>query len=251
MDWEAPAIVLDARPYGESAAIVTVLAEAHGLYRGLARGGASRTQTSLWQQGNLIRARWVARLEDQLGTLSAELVHPSAALAMQDGLTLATLAAACAVAADALPERIPHPAIGRDLMALAHALSTATAGPADLIRWEAALLADLGFGLDLAACALTGMTEDLAYVSPRTGRAVSRAAAGTWSARLLPLPGLLADPADPGDPAAWRDGLRLTGHFLARDAFGQRHRGVPQPRLMLYDRVAALAAAQESLSNAR
>ncbi|HET6183305.1 MAG TPA: DNA repair protein RecO [Acetobacteraceae bacterium] len=251
MDWDAPAIVLDARAYGEGGAIATVFTEANGVFRGLARGGFSRAQSAIWQPGNLVRARWMARLEEQLGVLSAELVHPAAALVMGNGLALAALAASCAVAADALPERAPHPALFRHLAALVAALADSTAGIADLIRWEAALLGDLGFGLDLAACALTGATEELAFVSPRTGRAVARAAAGVWESRLLRLPPLLSDPEDPGTPADWRDGLRLTGHFLARDAFGQRHRGVPQARLMLYDRVAALAAAEESLANAR
>lgn len=252
MDWDAPAIVLEARTYGEAGAIATVFTEEHGVFRGLARGGASRAQAPLWQSGNLVRARWVARLEDQLGAVSAELVHPTAALVMENGLALGTLASACAVAAGALPERIAHPPVFRDLVALAAALSAGTAGPADLIRWEAALLRDLGFGLDLTSCALTGATDDLAYVSPRTGRAVARAAAGVWASRLLPFPALLASPDDAGDPASWLDGLRLTGHFLTRDAFGQRHRGLPQARLMLYDRVAALAvAAEESTPNAR
>ena len=110
----------------------------------------------------------------------------------------------------------------------------------DLIRWELTLLADLGYGLDLSACAVTGESTGLAYVSPRTGRAVTAAGAGEWTERLLPLPGFLTGQASP-DAAGWRDGLRLTGHFLARDAFGHHHRPLPQARVMLYDRVSALA----------
>ena len=110
----------------------------------------------------------------------------------------------------------------------------------DLIRWEAMLLADLGYGLDLGSCAVTGEEVGLAWVSPRTGRAVSEAAAGEWRARLLRLPSFLAG-GNAAEPADWRDGLRLTGHFLARDAFGQQHRPLPSARQMLYDRVAALA----------
>jgi DNA repair protein RecO (recombination protein O) len=250
MEWDAPSIVLDARPYGEADVVATVLTERQGVVRGLAHGGASRRHAGLWQQGNLVRARWAARLEDQLGSISAELVHPGAALAMGDSLALAALAASCATAAQALPERIAHPAVFRDLIGLIAGLSNATAGIADFIRWEAVLLRDLGFGLDLASCALTGATEGLAFVSPRTGRAVTRAAAGEWESRLLPLPALLTNAEDAGTPADWRDGLRLTGHFLARDAFGQRHRGLPRPRLMLYDRVAALAATEELTKNA-
>ena len=111
MDWDAPAVVLDARPFGEGDAIATVMTEPHGLHRGLARGGAARGQGAVWQSGNLVQARWVARLADQLGSFSAELIHPAAALAMDDPLALGVLTAACAVAAGALPEREPHPRV--------------------------------------------------------------------------------------------------------------------------------------------
>jgi DNA repair protein RecO (recombination protein O) len=115
---------------------------------------------------------------------------------------------------------------------------------ADLVRWETVLLADLGYGLDLSSCAVTGDTTGLAYVSPKTGRAVSAAAAGIWTNRLLPLPAFLLTEAA-ATAEDWRDGLRLTAHFLARDAFGHQHRPLPASRQMLYDRVAALAAESE------
>ena len=241
MEWEAAAVVLDTRPYGEAGARITLLTEAHGAYRGLARGGGSRAQASLWQTGNLVQARWVARLADQLGSLTAELVHPAAALAMDDPIALAMLASACAVAEGALPEREPHPGVFAGLVDLIAGLSAGAASLPSLVRWEATLLAELGYGLDLGACAVTGSIAELAFVSPRTGRAVSRAAAGIWEHRLLPLPGCLGGASESG-PADWRDGLRLTGHFLARDAFGQQHRPVPAARHMLYDRVLGLAA---------
>ena len=117
---------------------------------------------------------------------------------------------------------------------------------ADLVRWETILLADLGYGLDLTRCAVTGDTVGLAFVSPKTGRAVTAAAAGEWTSRLLPLPAFLVG-GDEATAADWRDGLRLTGHFLARDAFGLQHRPLPLARQMLYDRVAALAAESEQL----
>jgi len=245
MDWEAPAIVLDARPYGEGDAVAGVMTEAHGLHRGLARGGASRAGAAIWQAGNLVQARWVARLAEQLGSFSAELVHPGAALAMDDPLTLAMLSAACAVAEGALPEREPHPRVFHGLLQFIARLSQGPVMLAELVRWETLLLADLGYGLDLTACAVTGATVGLAYVSPRTGRAVTAAAAGTWAARLLPLPGFLAG-ANTSAAADWRHGLALTGHFLARDAFGHHHRPLPAARRMLYDRVATLAAESET-----
>ena len=242
MEWEGPAVVLAARPQSEGNAVVTVLTEAQGSHRGLARGGNSRSQASLWLPGNLVQARWVARLQEQLGSLTAELVHPGAALAMDDPLTLAILSAACAVAEGALPEREPHPRVFAGLVQLIAGLSRGEDALTEFVRWEASLLADLGYGMDLSACAVTGEVAGLAWVSPRTGRAVSDDAAGEWRARLLRLPGFLAG-ANSAGPEDWRDGLKLTGHFLERDAFGHHHRPVPPARHMLYDRVLALATA--------
>lgn len=242
MEWQAPAVVLDARPLGESGAVVTLMTEEHGRHAGLAKGGASRAQAPIWQPGNLVEARWVARLPDQLGAVSGELVHAAAALAMEDPLALAVLRAATSVAEAALPEREPHPRSFRGLVALVATLARgADQAVPELIRWEAELLADLGYGLDLSRCAVTGTREDLAYVSPRSGRAVSAGAAGEWRDRLLPLPTFLLGQG-PSGPADWLAGLRLTGHFLARDVFGTQHRGMPAAREMLVDRIATLDA---------
>ncbi len=236
MEWEAPCAVLDARPYGEGDAVATVFSEHEGVTRGLVRGGFSRARAATWQPGNLLQARWAARLSDQLGSLTAEAVHQPAALALDDPLALSVIASCCAVAAGGLPEREPHGRVFGDLVRL-----LARPEPAAAVRWEAVLLTDLGYGLDLSSCAITGTTEDLVFVSPRTGRAVRGDAAGRWRARLLPLPAFLRDPAASADAATWRDGLRLTGHFLARDAFGHQHRPLPPARVALYDRVTALA----------
>jgi DNA repair protein RecO (recombination protein O) len=244
MDWDAPAIVLDARPYGEGDAIATVMTAEHGAHRGLARGGAARGRTAIWQPGNLVHVRWVARLAEQLGSFSAELVHPGAALAMDDALALAMLSATCAVAEGALPEREPHPRVFDGLLHLIAHLPQGAVMLSDLIRWETVVLADLGYGLDLTSCAVTGGSAGLAFVSPKTGRAVTAAGAGSWAERLLRLPSFLVG----GNDAAWTDwgdGLRLTGHFLERDAFGHHHRPLPAARRMLYDRVAAQAADSE------
>lgn len=244
MEWDSPAIVLDARLYGEGDAVATVMTEAHGLHRGLARGGASRGKAATWQAGNLVHVRWTARLVDQLGSFSGELIHPGAAQAMQEALPLSMLTSACAVAEGALPERVPQPRIFHGLLGLIPRLPLGESVLADLIRWELVLLAELGYGLDLSVCAVTGRRDGLELVSPRTGRAVTREGARDWAPKLLPLPEFLvcSDPASrTGDPVAWRDGLRLTGHFLARDAFGHQHRPLPQARQMLYDRVSALA----------
>jgi len=269
MEWDAPAIVLDTRPYGEGDAIVTVMTEAHGAHRGLVRGGGSSRQAGLWQTGNFVQVHWVARLSDQLGHFRGEMIHANAAQVLDDPMALAQLIAACAVAEGALPEREPHPLVFEALLPLIARLPLGIAVLPDLIRWELIVLAELGYGLDLARCAVTGATEGLAYVSPRTGRAVTAGAAGVWASRLLALPAFLAParavpPVLPSPPSRARhpslpgstppatgdnappalsdllDGLRLTGHFLARDAFGQRHRPLPQARVMLYDRLAAM-----------
>jgi DNA repair protein RecO (recombination protein O) len=245
MEWEAPAIVLATSRFGEGDAVATVMTGQHGLHRGLARGGASRSGTPVWQTGNLVQVRWIARLSDQLGSFSAEMIHPGAAMAMDDPMTLAMLTAACAVAEGVLPEREPHPRVFESLVGLIANLPRGAQMLTDLVRWEALLLAELGYGLDLAHCAVTGARTGLAYVSPRTGRAVTAAASGLWKDRLMPLPGFLAG-ANAAGPADWRDGLRLTGHFLERDAFGHLHKGLPQARLMLYDRVAAMLPPHES-----
>jgi DNA repair protein RecO (recombination protein O) len=236
MEWDAPAIILDARPYGEGDAVTTVMTEEHGLHRGLARGGASRGKAGTWQPGNMVQVQWTARLSDQLGSFTGELIHAGAANAMQEALSLSMLTAICAVAEGALPEREPLPRIFAGLLRLIPRLPLGQDVLTELIAWEMVVLSDLGYGLDLSMCAVTGRTEGLAYVSPKTGRAVTGEGAGDWAARLLPLPGFMVGAA-PADLAAWRDGLRLTGHFLARDAFGHQHRPLPQARRMLYDRL--------------
>jgi DNA repair protein RecO (recombination protein O) len=244
MDWDLPAIVLATRPYGESDLIVTLVTREHGAHRGLVRGGASRAQSGLWQPGNFLQARWIGRLSDQLGSFRAELVHATAAAVMDDALALAMLTAICAEAEDALPEREPHEATFAAMVALLPRLVLGQAALPGFVQWELTLLGDLGYGLDLTSCAMTGARENLAFVSPKTGRAVTAEAAGIWSSRLLRLPPFLTSDVASGPeesgPADWRDGLRLTGHFLTRDLFGARHRPLPMARQMLYDRVATL-----------
>jgi DNA repair protein RecO (recombination protein O) len=234
MEWQEPAAVLEVAPYGEGDALVTVLTAGRGLWRGLVKGGNARGKVALWQPGNLISARWVARHAEQLGLLSGEMVHPGAALAMDDRLHLGILKAACALAAGALPEREPHPESFAGLARLLAAINIEGLPLPALIRWELELLRELGFGLHLDRSAIAGDNDVLAFVSPRTGRAVSLSAAGDWVDRLLRLPAFLIDGTQPR-PADCLDGLRLTGHFLARDVFGARHRPLPPAREQLYD----------------
>ena len=249
MEWDAPAIILDVRPYGEGDALATVMTEAHGLHRGLARGGASRGKAGTWQPGNMVQIQWTARLSDQLGSFTGELIHAGAAYAMQEPMSLSMLTAICSVAEGALPDREPLSRVFDGLLRLIPRLPLGESMLTEVIQWELIVLSDLGYGLDLSACAVTGRTEGLTHLSPKTGRAVTDEGAGEWAARLLPLPGFLTGPAPP-DMAAWRDGLRLTGHFLARDAFGHQHRPLPQARRMLYDRVSTQAEKDDMSQNA-
>ena len=234
MEWEQPAIVLLTHPFGENDLIATLFTPEEGVVRGLVRGGAGRNKGAVFQPGNVLKARWVGRLAEQLGNLSAEMVHPGAAGAMGSRVALTILQSLAAVTAGALPEREAYPDLFDLLLRLVIRLPEGEGVLADVVRYEAALLADLGYGLDLSACAVSGETADLAFVSPRTGRAVSRAGAGEWRDRLLKLPGFLIDGGE-GSRAEWRDGLRLCAHFLERDAFGVFNRPLPAARVMLYD----------------
>lgn len=220
MEWSDDAIVLSARRHGESALIVHVLTPGRGRHAGLVPGGAGRRRRALYEPGNELRCVWRGRLADHLGTLAGEPVRARAAALLDDAPRLAALSAACALCDALLPEGAPHPALFRALAALLDALEAAPAGgsngwPAGYVAWEAGLLAEIGFALDLGRCAATGARDNLCWVSPRTGRAVSRAAGAAWAERLLPLPGFLIGSGVP-DPQAVRDGLRLTGHFLSR-----------------------------------
>jgi DNA repair protein RecO (recombination protein O) len=231
MEWQEPAIVLETAPYGEGDYLVTVLTPG-GAWRGLAKGGASRSKNAIWQRGNLLSARWVARTAEQLGALTGELVHPGAALAMQARDTLAILEAACALASGALPEREPYPDVFTGLVRLFAGIDIPGHPLPALIRWELDLLRELGFGLDFSTA--SGANDRLAFVSPRTGRAVTLSQAGEWVDRLFPLPEFMLDDSTPtlADCVA---GLKITGHFFTRDVFGARHRPLPTARARLYD----------------
>ena len=231
MEWRDEGALIAMRLHGESAAIIEVFTAAHGRHAGVVRGGGSRRMAAMLQPGTQVQVHWQARLDEHLGTFTVEPLASRAAI-LSDRLALAGLNAICALLHLALPERDPHPALWVRTMALLDLLITGDWPPAYL-RWELDLLDELGFGLDLTSCAVTGSREDLAFVSPRSGRAVSRQAAGEWEARLLPLPpGLLGQ-----GPLAGRDlqqGLALTGHFLNRGLQAVLHdKPLPEARARL------------------
>lgn len=235
MEWIDEGFVLSARRHGESAAVVHLLTRAHGRHAGLAHGGAGSRGRGLYQAGNRISARWRARLAEHLGTFTGELVRANAAGLMDDPVRLSALSAACAIADATLPERQPYPTLFDALAALIDTLHGSAEWPAAYVRWELGLLEVLGFGLDLGSCAATGRNDDLAYVSPKTGRAVSLAAGEPYRDRLLPLPGFLIG-RGAADAAAVRDGLRLTGWFLDRHVFAPHSRRMPPARERFVER---------------
>lgn len=240
MEWNATAIVLQVTPYGEGDAVVLLLTSEHGCYRGLVRGGASRRHRPTWDMGNIVQARWSARQSEQLGSVTGEVLGAPVTRLLDNPLLLATVLAACSTAAGALAERMVASETYAALLLLLARLVNGDAPFVTFVRWEVALLRELGFGLDLERCAITGESRDLAFVSPRTGRAVTAAAAGSWETRLLALPRFLLDPDDAeATSEELLAGLRLTGHFLSRDAFGQRHQALPQARTRFVDMLAS------------
>lgn len=241
MEWSEDGIVLSARKHGESAAIVQLLTRDHGRHAGLVRGGAGRKARGIYQPGNRVAAIWRARLAEHLGNYSCELLASLAAGLLDDPVRLAGLASACALTETVLPEREPHPAVHDGLAALLADLDDAAGDGAaawaqTYVRWELTLLAELGYGLDLSACAATGRNDELAWVSPKSGRAVSLSAGEPYRDRLLPLPSFLLDGGEAG-PGEIEQGLALTGHFFARHVFAPHGRRLPAARTRLAARL--------------
>jgi len=233
MEWTDQGIVLSNRPHGDAAALAVLLTREHGRHAGLVHGGRSSRQRGHLEPGTLVSARWRARLNEHLGTFTLEAVRGYAAGLLDDPLRLAALTAACALVEAALPEREPHPALFDGLLALLDLLDTAPAWPEAYVRWEVGLLGELGFGLDLDRCAVTGSNDYLAFVSPRTGRAVSAAVGEPFRDRLLPLPGFLIGRGFGGREEV-SEGLHLTAFFLERHVLNAP---LPPARVRLAERL--------------
>lgn len=227
MQWQEEAIVLGVKRHGETSVICEVMTRAHGRHMGMVRGGRSRSMQPVLQPGNLVDVTWRARLDEHLGEFRIEPLTQRAARLMESATALYGLQTMAALLR-LLPERDPHPHLYEALdIILDHLDNPADAGEL-FIRFELAVLNDLGFGLDLGECAATGQRHDLAFVSPKSGRAVSRAAGAPWAEKMFPLPGFLrSEERQQATRESLTDAFRLTAHFLHRHVYDPR--GIPMP----------------------
>ncbi|MEE9453426.1 MAG: DNA repair protein RecO [Paracoccaceae bacterium] len=234
MDWRDEGALISVRKHGEGSAIIEVFTANHGRHAGLVRGGGARKMSPILQPGAQLSVEWKARLEDHLGSFTIDPIKSRASYIMEDRATLAAMGAISAMLNLCLPERENHAQLYSRTVDLLDALGTQSNWPARYALWENALLTDLGFGLDFSECAASGATQDLIYVSPNSGRAVSREGGKDYADRLLPLPRFLRMDS----PEMRRDdvisALRTTGHFLenqAMPALGRK--ALPQARARL------------------
>lgn len=234
MEWADEGVVLAIRRLGESGIVASLLTREHGRHSGLVHGGTGKEKRGMLQPGNRVRAWWRGRLAEQLGSYRIEAVRAHASEVFDHPGRLAALSAACALCEVALPERQAHGAAHAALVALLEALHS-EAWPSVYVHWELALLRDLGYGLDLTQCAATGINDGLAFVSPKTGRAVSLSAGEPYRDKLLPLPRFLAQGGE-GDRKEVFEGLALTGFFLERHVLMPQHTAMPAARSRLIDR---------------
>ena len=240
MEWRGEGVLLSVRRHGEDAAIIEVLSADRGRHLGVVRGGASRRMAPLLQPGAQLHLAWRARLVDHLGQFTVEPGRDRAGALLADPAALAGLTSVCALLSRSLPERDAQPDLYTATVTLLDALPRRDDWPLAYLLWERVLLDQLGFGLDLGRCAVTGRAEGLIYVSPRTGRAVSREGAGGWADRLLPLPACLRS-GEGGQVSDWLAGLEVTGHFLRRQLAGE---GVGQALPEARHRLVAVLARQ-------
>ena len=235
-EWQADAIIISVRPHGEGNAVVSLLTADYGRHAGLVRGGASKKMRGTVQPGNRVQASWRARLSEQLGQMQLELTQAVAARFLDSPMRLAGVASVCALLEGALPEREPNERLYAGTDALLSVISMDDDDEGWLegyVRWELGLLHAAGYQLDLDRCAASGETTNLAYVSPKSGGAVSRHHAGQFANRLLALPGFLGGVACPSHD--WVAGLDLTGHFLAKRVFAAHNADIPAARRRLAD----------------
>ena len=219
MEWRSVGILLAARKHGETSLIIDTFCPGHGRYLGVVKGGASRKFAPILQVGAQLDLTWKARLQDHLGSFKVELVRARTVHAMSDRILAAGLTSVSTILSRVLPERQAYDNFYRTTEDLLDLLNQPVIWPMAYLRWELELLTVLGYGLDLSKCAVSGSTENLRYVSPRTGRAISEQAAGEWVPKLLHLPSIILEGSGNSDSII--DGLKLTGYFLTKKVFNE------------------------------
>ncbi len=235
MEWREEGVLLARRRHGENAAIIEVFTEGHGRHAGIVRGGAGRKLAPVLQPGTQVDVAWRARLEDHLGSFTVEPVASRAASLMGDRKTLAGLNALTAILSFALPEREAHAPLYHRTLAVLDTMENSPFWPLAYVRWELILLEELGFGLDVGRCAVTDRSDNLVFVSPKIGRAVSRVGAGEWASKMLPLSPVLIGEGD-GSTEEIVDALKVTGHFLQNwVAASLGNRPLPEARARLVE----------------
>jgi len=233
--FEDQGIVLSVRGHGENGAVVALMTENHGRHAGYVRGARGSKMRGTLELGCLVDAAWQSRVSDGLGSYSLELSKNYSADLLQDPLKLSALQSACALVDAALPEGEMHAGLYHGLCALFDIMDQEIWAQG-YVMWEIALLKELGFSLDLSSCAGGGDDSDLAYVSPKTGRAVSRAAGAPYKGKLLELPGFLTGSSGDTEEGDILNGLKMTGYFLEHWVFNHHTKGVPDARLLFAER---------------
>jgi len=238
MNWQDDGIILGARSFGENSAIADLMTREHGRHPGLIRGAKSKSMRGLLQPGNIVRADWRARLDEHLGAYKLEFLKAISGPAMANRRQLAALNALIAIAQACLPERVVYTGVYDGMVVLLEQLEDQENWPQLLVRWELGVLAELGFGLDLAKCTATGTLDDLIYVSPRTGRAVSAEAGAPYKDKLMTLPQfLLGSQAGRASKDELAIGFQLTAHFLERHLLEPYNKKLPIARARYVEQI--------------
>ena len=237
MEWTSEGVIVSVRKYGENSVIIDTLTPTHGRHLGVVRGGASRKMAATLQPGSQVKLEWRARLEEHLGNFRVEQLESRSDM-FDDRLRLAALSSICSIVTFSFPERMPVAKLYNSTLNLMDTLNTGGDWKPLYALWELQVLEEMGFGLDLTSCAVTNVTQDLIYVSPKSGRAVSRKAAGEWMERLLPLPSFLRNKFETANNEDILNSLKTTGHFLSSwlaTSLGERK--LPEARNRLISRL--------------
>jgi DNA repair protein RecO (recombination protein O) len=250
MEWQDTGTIISVRKHGETSTIVDVLTERHGRHAGLVRGGAGRKLAPTLQPGTQVDVEWRARLEEHLGAYGIEPVQSRAAI-LSNRLALSAMGSVCALVNFAFPERMSMPRLYGATVHLFDQMAAGGAWLSDYALWEYAVLEELGYGLDLDNCAATGVQQDLIYVSPKSGRAVSRAAGADWADRMLPLPRFLRAQTATKEVVEVLDALKTTGYFLqTRLAPALGNRPLPDARARFVSVLQKIADKSQDVTHA-